>query len=494
MRIVILGGGTAGWIAASLFAKRWAQHNVQVTLVESENIGIIGVGEGSTPTLKRFFEDMDIPEAEWMPACNATYKVNIRFADWSPASGIASYSHPFISQLDTFSERSFYLNCNNRRLGYDVETRPEKLLFNGWLAAQDLAPVTPENFPFRIEYGYHFDSALLGQFLAQRSAKLGVEHIQDDVLSVTQHANGDIAALTCASGRVIEGDFFVDSTGFKSQLLQQTLGVKFKSFKDNLFNDRAVVLPTDALAHMPVETRATALSNGWVWQIPLTHRTGNGYVFSSDFITTDAAETELRLHLGLENSDLEARHLQMQVGQVEQHWANNCLALGLSQGFIEPLEATAIHLVQTGVEIFMDCYEQGQFTAQHRDEFNHLIAERFERVRDYIVAHYKLNTRDDSEYWRANRENKVLSEPLIHILNTWFAKQDLVAKLNELDAASHFNATSWHCLFAGYGAFPELLAEQRDDVCHYQENKLAKLFAGSALNFQRQVELYQTRK
>ena len=173
----------------------------------------------------------------------------------------------------------------------------------------------------------------------------------------------------------------------------------------------------------------------------------------------------------------------MKVGQVSEHWSHNCLALGLSQGFIEPLEATALHLVQTSVEIFMDHYEKGGFSDQYRAAYNQVIGERFERVRDYIVAHYKLNTRNDSEYWRANRNNDVLSESLLQLLDVWFRRGDLQQEIQRQKLDSHFGATSWHCLLAGYGAFPRLAAQQPNQGDLYKDNNLAQFFSGCLLNF-----------
>lgn len=482
-RIVILGGGTAGWMAANLFASKWADKNVHVTLVESPEIGIVGVGEGSTPTLKRFFEMLNISESQWMPQCNATYKVNIRFAGWSPKSGIEDYSHPFICQTDTFTQKSFFVNCRTRRLGLDTNVNPEEFLLNGVLAKQGKGPLAPEHFPMIMEYGYHFDSHLLGQFLAQHAETLDVEHIQAKVSSVKQHANGDIAALITENGDEIDADFFVDCSGFASVLMQKTLNVKFNSFKQNLFNDSAVVMPTPMQEVIPVETRATALSNGWAWKIPLTNRFGNGYVYSSDFINQDQAETELRRHIGTENDPQSCRHLKMRVGQLEKHWANNCLGLGLSQGFIEPLEATALHLVQVCIEMFMGDFEKGQFSHRHQAEFNQKIAERFERVRDYIVAHYKVNTRDDSDYWRANRDNSHLSESLIQILNVWYKREDLGAEIDRQKLNTHFDTISWHCLLAGYGAFPPIANNQPGTGDHFIENGIEEFNRRCSLNF-----------
>ncbi len=483
LRIVILGGGTAGWMAANLFVRRWADVGATVTLVESPDIGIIGVGEGSTPTLKRFFEMIDVADADWMPRCNATYKVNIRFVGWSPASGIESYSHPFVSQVDTFVQNTFVRNCQARRCGVDVRTQPDDFFLNGLLAKQHKGPQTPEHFPLEPDYGYHFDAGLLGEYLGELAVSRGVSHLQAHIVDVERHANGDISSLIDDNGQRVDGDLFVDCTGFASVLMQKTLDVKFKSFKSNLYNDAAVVAPTPVDADFPVETVSTALSNGWCWKIPLTTRFGNGYVYSSDHISADAAETEFRQHLGTLDSANEVRHLRMRVGQLERHWHHNCLALGLSQGFIEPLEATALLLVQVALEIFMDRYESAGFAAKHRDEYNRLIDDRFERVRDYIVAHYKLNTRDDSEYWRANRNNMAMSDLLRHVLDAWYRRRDLGEELRRRKIQSHFTNLSWHCLLSGYGAYPALAEDQSSRIDHYVESKVAQYLARCALNF-----------
>ncbi len=497
-RFIIVGGGTAGWMTANLLARRWSDKPIEICLVESPAIGTIGVGEGSTPTLARFFRDLNIAERDWMPACKATYKVSIRFEGWSPASNIESYAHPFLSQLDTFSERAFQVNCRTRRLGLDVLTAPEQFLFNGWLANRGLAPTTPANFPFRIEYGYHFDAGLLGEFLREKATSMGVTHYARDVERVGQHEDGRISDITLAANNDspqerLSGDFFIDCSGFRGLLIQQTLGVSFRSFEKNLFNDAAVALPTVRECAPSVETRATALSNGWMWQIPLSHRTGNGYVYSSRYVSADEAEYELRERLGLLDSDVEARHLKMRVGQVETHWYKNCLALGLSQGFIEPLEATALHLVQTSAEIFMDHYEEQGFSDAEVDStqkaaYNKIITNRFERVRDYIVAHYKMNTRDDSEYWRDNRENNVLSESVRQLLDVWYRGGDLGAEIRRQDFDSHFGSSSWHCLLAGYGVFPELAPEQPGRGDLFVAHEIGPLFEGCCMNFVTQTE------
>lgn len=479
-RFVILGGGTAGWITAHLLERAWPE--ASITVVESPEIGTIGVGEGSTPSLKRFFEIIGADEAEWMPRCGATYKAGIRFVDWSPAAPWRDYRHPFTTQIDVHTEEAFVLNCRNRRLGHDVPVRPDDFLLNGVLSARGLAPVAPPNFPFRIEYGYHFDAGLIGQYLRELAVARGVVHRPAKVTEVRRAENGDIAALVTDRGEAIAGDIFFDCSGFNGLLIERTLGVPFHSFSDNLFNDAAVVLPNEMTGRPPVETVATALSNGWRWSIPLQHRFGNGYVYARDFQSPDAAETELRQTLGVGDA-VEARHLTFRVGQVARHWERNCVAVGLSQGFIEPLEATALHLVLGTVEQFIRHYREGGCTDRHRAAFNTVAAERMDGVRDYIVAHYKLNTRTDTDYWRANAANEALSEPLLHILDRWFRRGDVAEELARQGQRSHFGNLSWHCLLAGYGAFPPVNEAARDDMDFYAARRVGALLDGCALNF-----------
>ncbi|OYU68413.1 MAG: tryptophan halogenase, partial [Burkholderiales bacterium PBB5] len=431
------------------------------------------------------FRQIGVAEADWMAACHATYKLNIRFEGWSPESGVPAYSHPFFSKIDSLNEQAFYVNCRTRRLGLDVTTLPDRFLLNGVLAAQGKGPSRPAHFPFDIEYGYHFDSALLGQYLARLAVSRGVNRVLANVRSAELNGQGDIAAVLGDDGLRIAGDLFVDCTGFNALLLQRLLGVAFKSFSSNLFNDCAVVIPTPAppRASLPVQTVSRALSSGWAWHIPLTSRVGNGYVYSSAFLSADAAEAELRVTLGLADGQGEARHLKMKVGQVERHWHRNCLALGLSQGFIEPLEATALHLVQTCIESFMARYEEGQFTALHQPRFNDEVVERFERVRDYIVAHYKLNTRTDSAYWQANRDNDQLSDALGAVLQAWFDRSDIAEAIHRTQGRSHFGALSWHCLLAGYGAFPPIAPRQPGTGDLYAEEGIENFLDGCAMNF-----------
>jgi tryptophan 6-halogenase len=484
-RFVILGGGTAGWMAACLIARHWPQH--QVTVIESPDIGIIGVGEGSTPQLRTFFATIGLSEAEWMPRCNATYKAGISFHGWSERAGFSRYFHPFHTELDGFTEHAFAFHTRARRTGRDVFAHPDRFFLPARIAAERRAPLAPSNFPFEIGYGYHFDAVLVGRTLRDHAVgNLGVEHVERTVDQVTLADDGSVAALAIGSGERIEGDFFIDSSGFRGTVIQKALGERFIPFAENLFNDRAVAMPThNDDGDIASETRATALSAGWAWRIPLTNRAGNGYVYSSRYLDPDAAETELRTHLGMLDSDVEARHLQMNVGRVERSWVKNCLAVGLSQGFIEPLEATALHIVQATVEGFIEAYDRGGMTAEHAGDFNATIARRYDGIRDYIVAHYRVNQRTDSDYWRDNAANDKLSDNLKAILTSWFRGEDLAETVAQLDIARYYSSLSWHCLLGGYGTYPPdaKLTASSEGLPLADLDHIDRFIAGCAENF-----------
>ncbi|MBT9491761.1 MAG: tryptophan 7-halogenase [Paucibacter sp.] len=461
--IVIIGGGTAGWMTANLLAHQWGRLGTRVTLIESSEIGIIGVGEGSTPYLRLFFERLGITEREWMPTCNATFKCGIRFPGWSSVPGYEQYVHPFFNQEDLAVGSEMFTNARLRRRGSVADANPQDFFIAAELARQRKAPhylpradgkAAPST-----DYAYHFDAGLLGTFLKAHARKLGVSHQIDTVARVDRHENGDIAELLMHSGSLVAGDLFIDCSGFRGLLINQALGEPFVPFKDNLFNDRAIAIPSalDEREDIASETTSTALRHGWVWQIPLSSRYGNGYVYASDFVSPEQAELELRQHMGAAAHNREARHLSMRVGRVEQHWRNNCLAIGLSQGFIEPLEATALMLIQFSVERFIELMEQGEFSRRHQARFNQRINQMFEGVRDYVVGHYRLNTRNDSDYWRANRAHGHVSDRLASILEVWDQGGDFEAELTRHGEALIYQRPSWYCLLAGMGRFPASL-------------------------------------
>ncbi len=453
-KIVIVGGGTAGWMTANILAFSLQDHNVDITVIESPDIGTVGVGEGSTPALKVFFDKLGISELEWMPACNATYKCGITFKDWSTKPDFEQYYHPFASRIDSETMSQFKKNVRARVQGLDVVTQPEFFFISAYLAKNHLAPIPHHSFPFDVSYGYHFESELLGKFLREKAKQRGVTHILGTVTAVTQSSDGSIEEVKTKEGQTYKGSLFIDCTGFRSLLSQKTLETPFMSYGDQLFNDAAIAMPSEMSGPTPSETVSTALKNGWAWQIPLKHRFGNGYVYSSRHCTKDEAETELRQQLGLLGSDIEARHLKMKVGRVEKSWNKNVLAVGLSQGFIEPLEATALILIQQTVSLFAYHYLNGQFTEANQPAFNQAINDQFDGTKDYIHAHYLTNTRTDSEYWNDCRKNQVVSNPLASVVNCWFTGGDVAQELKQQNMERFYPVSSWYCLLAGMGGFP----------------------------------------
>src|ERR1700681_1148519 len=454
-RIVIVGGGTAGWMTALILARSLIEKGVEITLLESPTVGIIGVGEGSTPWLRGFFDSLGIEEAEWMPACHATYKCGIAFDAWSTKPGFERYFHPFASMLDNLTMKQFVHNVEARINGADLHAHPDRFFIAARLAAARRAPKARENFPFDIWHGYHFDSVLLGQFLHKKALERGVRHVTAHVTHANLDERGAIASLNTAEGPGIAGDLFVDCTGFAGLLITQTLKTPFVSFAENLFNDAAIAMPTPMGDTVPSETVSTAMKHGWAWKIPLTQRFGNGYVYSTQFCTPDEAERELREHLGLLDSDTPARHLKMRIGRVTKHWNKNCLAVGLSQGFIEPLEATALLFIQQTAATFVDFLEQGDLSESAHDKFNAAVNEHFEGTRDYIVTHYKTNSRTDTEYWRANAANLRISLPLKQLLSLWMSGRGIAAPVRQQVLGKGYPVFSWYSIMAGMGIFPD---------------------------------------
>lgn len=489
-KLVIVGGGTAGWMSALILADALTHRGCAIEVLESPTVPTIGVGEGSTPWLRGFFDGLGIEEAEWMPACHATYKCGITFDRWSTRPGYERYFHPFASMLDNLTMTQFVHNANCRQNGADVDAHPNRFFIAARLAELHKAPKPRASFPFEVWYGYHFDAVLLGQFLMRKALARGVTYRSCHVAGASLDASGAIASVATRDGETIAADFFVDCTGFASLLIGKALGTPWVSFADNLFNDAAVAMPTPIGATLPPETVATALDAGWAWKIPLTSRYGNGYVYSSSFIGADEAERELRAHLGLLDSDVEARHLKMRIGRVTQHWNRNCLAIGLAQGFIEPLEATALLFIQRTAQTFVEYLAAGALDARAREEFNARINDHFEGTRDYIVTHYKTNTRTDTEYWRANATNTALSEPLKQLFALWLNGQKLAPAIKQGAMGRGYPTCSWYCILAGVGLFPERGALRAPDAsdARYDLDEIDDLLERSAQNFPDQRE------
>jgi len=490
-KLVIVGGGTAGWMSAMTLAASLLPKGVEIQVLESPVVGIIGVGEGSTPWLRGFFDSLGIEETEWMPACHATYKCGITFDKWSTKPGFESYFHPFASMLDNLTMTQFVHNVNARVNGVDVHAHPNRFFIASKLAEQCLAPKPNHNFPFDVWYGYHFDAVLLGQFLQKKAMERGVKYKSCHVKQVQLSDKGDIASVLTDDGETVAADFFVDCTGFAGLLIQQTLKTPFVSFSNNLFNDAAVAMPTPLGEDIPPQTISTAMKNGWAWKIPLTERYGNGYVYSSAFCSADEAEHELREHLGLVDSPTPARHLKMKVGRVTQHWNRNCLAVGLSQGFIEPLEATALLFIQKTVADFVESLEGGDVGEAAQERFNRRVNEHFEGTRDYIVTHYKTNSRTDTDYWRANRANANLSDSLQQLYRQWLSGKSIAGDVARQTLGKGYPVFSWYCIMSGMGIFPDNQAQRAPTKkeARYKMTEIDNLLARSALNFRKHKDV-----
>ena len=490
-RIAIVGGGTAGWMAAMILAHKLGPRGVEISVLESPAVPIIGVGEGSTPWLRGFFDMLGIEESEWMPQCNATYKCGISFDNWSTRPGFESYFHPFASMLDNLTLTQFVHNAQARVNGYDVEAHPDKFFISSYLAKSRLAPKPNRNFPFDVWYGYHFDASLVGQFLHKKAVERGVKYVSCHVTTVNMKEDGDIKSVTTKEAGEVEADFFVDCTGFAGLLIQKAMGTPFLSFAENLFNDSAVAMPTPMGERISSQTISAAMKHGWCWEIPLTNRYGNGYVYSSQFCTADAAEKELREKLGMLDSKVEARHLKMKVGRVTKHWNRNCLAVGLSQGFIEPLEATALLFIQRTVQQFVDALEEGDMGEAVRERFNDKVNQHFEGTRDYIVTHYKTNTRKDTDYWRANAENTNISPALLELYAIWMSGKSIAPDVGSQRLGRGYPIFSWYCILAGMGIFPEKekLRRPNGKGPSYSMAEIDNLLTRSVMNFRDQREV-----
>jgi tryptophan 6-halogenase len=490
-KIVIVGGGSAGWMTAMILANALIRHGIEISVLESPMVGIIGVGEGSTPWLRGFFDSLGIEESEWMPECNATYKCGITFDGWSTKPGFESYFHPFASMLDNLTMTQFVHNAQARLNGADVCAHPNRFFIASYLAHNNLAPKPVRTFPFDVWYGYHFDSVLLGQYLHKKALQRGVKYTKCHVTGVQLNERGDIASVSIKDGDPVTADIFVDCTGFAGILIQQALGTPFVSFSNNLFNDAAIAMPTPIGDDIPSQTISTALKHGWRWKIPLTSRYGNGYVYSSAFCSADDAEHELREGLGMLDSDTQARHLKMKIGRVTKHWNRNCLAVGLAQGFIEPLEATALLFIQRTATTFVEFLEAGDLSEAAHDRFNQRVNDHFEGTRDYIVTHYKTNTRRDTEYWRANAENTNLSDSLRQLYGLWMSGKSIAADVGRQAIGKGYPVFSWYCIMSGMGIFPDQknLRPATAPENRYSMEEIENLLQRSALNFRSQRDV-----
>jgi len=414
--LIIVGGGSSGWIAAAYLSKA-LNFNVNITLIESANIGRIGVGEATIPTIKEeLFDFLGVPEEEWMAECKASYKLGIRFQNWKkPASeGGDHYYHNFgempvvkgvpLSHIWMYKHqqqgfaKTLDYSCYSASPICDAMKSPRYM--DGTKA---------------LHYAYHFDALLVSEFLKKWSMARGLTHITDDIIGTDLSETGDIQALRGASGRKYEADLYIDCTGFAGLLIEKALGEPKVTFHDCLLTDRAVAIniPSDSTAEgIRPYTTASAFSSGWTWEIPLNNRSGNGYVYSSAFQTAEDAEREVRAWFGKKADNLDVRHIKFISGRRRRSWVKNCVSIGLSSSFLEPLESTGLYFVYAALYQLMACFPNKDIDPALRNKFNERVSYMVDDVRDFIVLHFCTSPRTDTPYWRANQNDLKLPDTL----------------------------------------------------------------------------------
>ncbi|WP_343842041.1 tryptophan halogenase family protein, partial [Bowmanella denitrificans] len=456
-KLIVVGGGTAGWMAACAVAKQLPY--LDVTLLESPAIPPVGVGEGSTPHFKRFMTLLGIDESVWMPACGATYKNGIFFRNWNGKQD--QYFHPFYCKEDVKTAEVFFYLANQRRRGMPIDVDICDYFITGHLARQHKAPVSQQK-AINTEYGYHFSADRLATFLKSIAIGLGVTHKLGMVDRVTLVPEGDeVASLILQDGQRLEADLFIDASGFQSILLGKALKVPFIPFSDQLLTNRAVTLATKQTPPFTF-TDSIAMNAGWRWRIPLQDRIGNGYVYADAFISPEQAEQELIGELGENVVDGSIRHLSFTAGMRQKTWVGNVLGIGLAQSFVEPLEATSLMVTQLCVEFFIHHMNSQDGTLQDKQQqLNQQINGLLAGIKDYIVCHYAASQRTDTKFWQqASHVDK--GPVLIDIMHTWRNGQDVDEVLYTKDKELAYFRPSWYAILNGMDYHAENTATPGD--------------------------------
>jgi tryptophan halogenase len=454
-RIVIVGGGTAGWMVAAALSRAIRSPAVSITLIESDEIGTVGVGEATLPAIRNFNALVGIDERELLRACDGGFKLGIEFRDWGELGG--RYMHPFSHYGGSFNNKLFthlWVKYAHLMRSRGAPGSPPAIDgFNmGSLAAVEgrfsvAAAVSAQN-PGGLDYAYHFDANLYAKFLRRLAEGRRVVRIEGEVVSTAQHAEtGFIESVALKSGQVVAGDFFIDCSGFRGLLIEQALKAGYDDWRHWLPCDRAIAVACENTEPPLPYTRSTAGEAGWFWRIPLQSRVGNGHVYSSAFIDDETAEEALLAQLdGRPISP--PRKLRFVTGRRRKAWDRNCLAVGLAAGFMEPLESTSIHLIQTAILRLLSLFPDKGFDQDEIDEFNRQTAEEYENARDFLVAHYHLNTRTDAPFWRQCAEMSVPDGVRRHV--ALFAAKGRLPIRQEHTFATH----SWTAVLLGQGVMP----------------------------------------
>lgn len=430
-RVVIAGGGTSGWCAAAALSQQLGSL-LDITLIESEEIGTVGVGEATFPTIRSFHRILDLDEREFLRVTRGSIKLGISFENWARRGDRYIHSFGVIGKSTWLGDfHHFWLAAQAAGFGDEIGD----YCFEHQ-AARAHKFFTSESS--RINYAYHFDASLYARYLRARSEAKGVKRVEGKIANVVQHPeSGFIEAVTMQSGQRIDGDFFIDCTGFRGLLIEQTLRAGYEDWTHWLRNDSALALQTDfPLDNIAPYTRAIAHESGWQWKIPLQHRQGTGHVYSTAYTTDDEARRVLMDNLE-GNIRVELRLLKFKTGRRRKAWVKNCVAVGLAGGFVEPLESTSIHLIQSGVTRLMRLFPFTACSDSLVRQYNEESQVEYERIRDFIILHYKATERDDTPYWRDCRDMTV-PDTLAHRLEL-FQENGFVFP----DAADVFRVDSW---------------------------------------------------
>ena len=484
-KIVILGGGTSGWIAASMLAAHFKRERCEIELIESDEISSVGVGESTIPPVVRLINRLGIDEAEFIRETQACYKLGIKFVDWRTKN--QSYFHPYGALGKRIDAQDFYqcwLKATMAGEQYDLQDFSPCAV----MAAQErfFPPMQAINTPIGgASYAVHLDAKLVAAYLRRYAEARGVVRSEGNCVQVLRKDNGFIDALELSDGRSIHGDFFIDCSGFSAQLIEKALGVEFEDWSSYLPCDRAIVVKTQVAGSRMPYTTATARKSGWAWRIPLRNGTGHGYVYSSQFCTDAEAKNTLLRHLDAPRIS-EPRVIQFTTGLRTELWKDNCLALGLSGGFIEPLESTAIHLIARGMDLFLRFFPDVECEPSLQREYNRRMRADYEEVRDFILLHYCTSERDDSEFWRWCK-TLVLPESLRERIELFKGHGILREDNDEL-----FRASSWQSVFEGMGIRPLKYSPHVDSLDYGRISKTLKLARSAIFNMVKTLPLHDT--
>ncbi len=441
-RVVVAGGGTAGWMVAACLSKVLGKA-LDIKLVESDEIGTVGVGEATIPTLLTFHQLLDINEQEFMAATQATFKLGISFENWRDVG--QDYIHSFgLTGKDhwTAGFQHFWLKGRQRQLAGDYGDYCLELK----AAQQDRFAHLPRS---GMNYAFHLDASLYAKFLRRFSERLGVQRVEGKIVAVQADlTNNDIQSIRLDSGAVLEGDLFIDCTGFRGLLIGETLGVPYEDWSHWLHCDSAVAVQTESVGPAVPYTRSIAHEAGWQWRIPLQHRVGNGLVYCSRYLSDDQAKP-LLLSKVVGPTLTQPRVIKFTPGQRVETWRGNCVAIGLSSGFIEPLESTSIHLIQRGIVRLMQMFPSGGISPADVAEYNQQARHEIEHIRDFIVLHYHVTNRNDSPFWRGCQAMDIPAS-LRHRIELFRESARVFRTGNEL-----FAENSWIQVMLGQGILPQ---------------------------------------